>query len=143
MKVAIIVFFVLSISFSNAQHHAHQSDKKTKTGQQMRLGKKFNSTDDLKVRMQKILDLIKEMKNQKKDLVKVAEYGGRITDIVQDIIKTCELEPEADATIHPALGKILDGASDFKKKKYNRGHQKIHEALLEYEKFFIHEGWNH
>lgn len=45
-----------------------------------------------------------------------------------------------NAAIHPLLGLILDGASEFKSGQYEYGHRKIHEAFLDYEKKFKHFG---
>ena len=84
---------------------------------------------------------MKELSKKKEDVKSVKEYGVKLTNTVNDIFKTCKLEPEADAAIHPALVLILDGAGDFKSGKYESGHKKIHEALLAYEKLFRHEGW--
>jgi hypothetical protein len=106
-------------------------------------GKKFKPTEDLKVRMEKILILMKELGPKKNDSKAVQAYGGKLTDVVNDIIKTCKLDPDADAAIHPSLGSILEGSDEFKKGNYESGHLKIHEALLDYEKLFSHEGWNH
>ena len=117
MKIAIIILLGLVMGYSNAQQHDHHSEKKTKTTQKTEAGKKFKSTNDLKFRMQKILDLMKKLEDEKSDSKKVADYGVIISDVVQDIIKTCKLDPEADAAIHPTLGLILEGTEDFKKNK--------------------------
>lgn len=91
--------------------------------------------------MEKILNLFKELNLNKDDVKVVKSYGDKITDTVNDIFKTCKLEPEADAAIHPSLGLILDGASEFKKGQFESGYKKILEAFLEYEKMFKDVGW--
>lgn len=143
MKITIITIISLLVSFASAQNHDHHMDHSKKVEKPVSGTKQFKPTDDLKVRMEKILGLVMELSKKKDDTKIVKEYGSKITDTVNDIFKTCKLEPEADAAIHPSLGLILQGAEDFKKGKYESGHIKIHEALMDYEKLFKHEGWKH
>lgn len=143
MKIAIITALTLVVSFASAQHHHHHSGHPKKTEKQGPAKKKFVPTDDLKVRMEKVLGLMKELGKKKSDVKSVKEYGNKLTETVNDIFKTCKLEPEADEAIHPVLGLILEGAEEFKHGKYESGHKKIHEALLDYEKLFKHDGWDH
>jgi hypothetical protein len=51
----------------------------------------------------------------------LSHTADKITETVNDIFKTCKLEPEADAAIHPSLGLILDGASEFKNGQFENG----------------------
>lgn len=143
MKIIIVTLLSFIMSFAYAQNHDHHAGHSKKIEKQASSNKQFKPTDDLKVRMEKILNHMKELSKKKEDVKSVKVYGNKLTDTVNDIFKTCKLEPDADAAIHPALGLILDGAEDFKNGKYESGHNKIHEALLDYEKLFKHEGWKH
>ena len=143
MKILIITIISFMVGFASAQNHDHHAGYGKKAEKQTFVKRQFKPTEDLKVRMEKILALVGELSKKKDDTKTVKEYGNKITDTVNDIIKTCKLEPEADAAIHPALGLILAGADDFKYGKYENGHKKIHEALLDYEKLFKHENWKH
>lgn len=145
MKTMLILILLLTMQVSYAQHnddhsHHHTSAPAIKMDKNF---KKFVPTEDLKVRMEKILTLMLELKDKKSDQKVVQAYGTKVADVVKDIFKTCKLEPKADAAIHPALGKILQGSRDLQKGNYDLGHTKIHESLLEYEKLFSHEGWKH
>lgn len=143
MKFATILILSIWLGLAYAQTHDHHSAHAAQTEKQIISNKVFKPTVDLKLRMEKILNLMTELSKKKGDLKSVKEYGGKLTDTVNDIFKTCKLEQEADEAIHPSLGLILDGAEDFKSGKYESGHKKIHEALLGYEKKFKHEGWKH
>ncbi len=143
MKIAIITVLSFFVSFGNTQNHDHHTAHSKKTENQIVSKKQFKPTDDLKVRMEKLLSHVKELSNKKDDIKSVKEYGIKLTDTVSDIFKTCKLEPEADAAIHPTLGLILEGAEDFKNGKYESGRKKIHGALLDYERLFKHEGWKY
>lgn len=141
MKILTIALLSLIVSAAIARNHEHHAEHVKKNEKQIVPTKKFKPTVDLKVRMEKILGFMKELSEKKSDVKIVKEYGVKLTDVVNDIFKTCKLEPEADQAIHPSLGLILEGAEDFKNGKYEIGHKKIHEALLDYEKLFKHEGW--
>lgn len=143
MKIAIITMLSFFVNFGNTQNHDHHTAHSKKTENQIVSKKQFKPTDDLKVRMEKLLSHMKELSNKKDDIKSVKEYGIKLTDTVNDIFKTCKLEPEADAAIHPTLGLILEGAEDFKNGKYESGHKKIHGALSDYERLFKHEGWKY
>lgn len=143
MKITILTMLSFVFGFANAQSHDHHSGHSQKTEKQVVPNKQFKPTDDLKIRMEKILALMKDLNKKKQDPKNVNEYGVKITDTVNDIFKTCKLAPEADAAIHPTLGLILEGAGELKNSQYESGHNKIHKALLDYEKLFKHDGWNH
>lgn len=143
MKTIIIVSLILVANVASAQSHDHHQSHSKKSDNHLEIKKQFKPTDDLKVRMEKVLSLMMELKLKKDDVKSIKEYGDKLTHTVNDIFKTCKLDPEADEAIHPSLGLILDGAEEFKKGQYDSGHKKIHEALLDYEKLFKHEGWNH
>lgn len=140
MITIFITLMLLITNFAYGQNHTHHTNK---NNNQTEIKKQFVPTKDLKVRMEKILSFMKELKSKKDDVKIVKEYGTKLTDTVNNIFATCKLEPDADAAIHPSLGLILDGAQEFKNGKYESGHKKIHEALLDYEKLFKHEGWSH
>lgn len=146
MKAILIALLTLAVGFSQAQaedHHHHHSSHGSETGKSVNPGKKFKPTEDLKVRMEKILNLTKELKDKKDDSKAVKKYGTEITATINDIFKTCKLEPEADAAIHPSLGLMLQGSKELEKGKYKAGYDKVHKALLDYEHLFEHEGWKH
>lgn len=143
MEIVVAAVLSFFISIANAQDRDHHSGHSKKIENHITSNKQFKPTDDLKVRMEKILSLMKELSKKKNDVKTVKEYGLKLTDTVSDIFKTCQLEPEADRVIHPSLGLILEGAEDFKNGKFESGHKKIHQALLNYEKHFKHEGWKH
>ena len=143
MKITLVVLLIGVTNIAIAQNHDHHSRDGKQISSKAESKNKFVPTGDLKVRMEKILNLMKELNPKKDDVKVVKSYGDKITETVNDIFKTCKLEPNADAAIHPSLGLILDGASDFKNGQYESGHKKIHEALLGYEKMFNHVGWKH
>lgn len=143
MKITLIVLLMFVVNNSIAQNHDHHSRHGKQISNKTESKNKFVPTSDLKVRMEKILNLMKELNPKKDDVNVVKSYGDKIIEIVNDIFKTCKLEPDADAAIHPSLGLIFDGASEFKNGKYDSGHKKIHEAFLDYEKLFNHIGWKH
>lgn len=144
MKTIIVALLTLIANTSVAQGHNHGHDHHSahtkKSTKKHKLNRQFVPTTDLKVRMEKLLALMKELNSKKEDTQSVKTYGDKITETVNDIFKTCKLEPEADEAIHPSLGLILDGASELKSGQYKSGHDKIHSALLNYEKLFKHDG---
>lgn len=142
-KIVLIVLLGSVANIARAQKHDHHSGHGKQIPDKVESKAKFVSTGDLKMRMEKILNLMKDLNLKKDDIASVRSYGDGITEIVNDIFKSCKLEPAADAAIHPVLGLILDGASEFKNGQYQSGHKKIHEALLDYEKTFKHIGWKH
>lgn len=145
MKFLLIAALILSVQLVNAEDHHHQSSSEhAKNSKVQDLGsKKFVPTADLKVRMEKILNLMKELRDKKSDAKAVREYGDKVSDTVKDIFKTCKLEPAADAAIHPVLAKVLRGTKELKNGHYDAGHKEIHESLLDYEKLFSHKDLNH
>lgn len=142
---------------SDTTHHADtHHDHATQHSQMMaqKPTKKFSVDEDLKVRMGAVLNTMKALhaaeakktqKEMKSDQHKnqYAEAGRKIETTVQDIFKTCKLAPDADAAIHPILAELLSGAALLKKGNAKEGHEKIHKALLTYEDYFAHPGWDH
>lgn len=140
MSALFTFFFALNFQLGHAQDHDHSHHEHTEikeTSPKVR----FVPTDDLKVRMDKVLGLSKELSGEKVDSKSASHIGKKIQETVNDIFKTCKLEPKADAAIHPALGKILSGTRDLQSGKVEEGRKKIHESLLLYGKLFEHQGW--
>jgi len=140
MNTILSLFLAMTLQLTHAQEHGHADHShpaETLSSQTA----KFVPTDDLKVRMDKILQFSKELKGKKVDAILAGEVGKKIQDTVNDIFKTCKLDPKADAAIHPILGKILAGSRELKSGKYEDGRKKIHESLLDYGKRFTHDGW--
>jgi hypothetical protein len=136
MKIIIVTLLSFITSFANAQNHDHHADHSKKIEKITSSNKQFKSTKELKVRMEKILIQMKELEKKKEDKEHVKAYGGKIAGTVNDIFKTCKLEPEADEAIHPALGLILEGTENLNGGNYEVGKKKIHEALEMYHKNF-------
>jgi hypothetical protein len=143
MKILIITIILLTLNSAFAQHHNDHSNHLKEKSKPTHSNVKFKSNADLKKQMEKILSLMKELEEKKNDSKEVSKYGGLISESVNNIFKTCKLEPDADDAIHPSLGLILEGATDFKNGDYKSGHSKIHDGLIGYEKNFIHDGWKH
>lgn len=144
-----IAVLLLSVSLFNIQTFAEESEHhkghhQPKAAVQVKSDKKFVADDNLKSRMSAVLEAVKaleadETSHKKND--KVIEVGKKIEASVNDIFKTCKLEPDADAAIHPILADLLKGASLLKKGNAKEGHEKIHKALVKYEETFEHAGW--
>lgn len=144
MKFIIALLITFTVSVASAEEHKdHSKHSSAKSAKHNTAAKKFVPTEDLKVRMEKILALMKTLNDKKDKSKNLKDSGVKLENIVDDIFKTCKLAPEADEAVHPALALILDGADEFKKGKYDSGHKKIHEGLLDYEKSFSHKGWKH
>lgn len=99
---------------------------------------KFQADEDLQTRMATISSHFKALKTDANALP--AEAGENIKTTVEDIFKTCELEPDADAAIHPILANLLKGANLLKAGEKEEGHQVIHSALTNYTQFFDDPG---
>ncbi len=136
MKLLIVAIMSLGLTSAFAQGHDHHAPGAKKTEKHVESNKKFKPTEDLKIRMEKIDSLMKEAMKKKKDSKALASYGTSITETVDDIFKTCKLEPAADEAIHPSLALIYEGGEELKKGKFDAGHTKIHEALKTYENLF-------
>lgn len=136
MKFIFFTLFSFIMSLAYAENHDHHAGHSPISGKQVSINKQFKPTKDLKIRMERILNHVNEVSKKKEDIKSVKDYGNKISDTVNDIFKTCKLEPDADEAIHPTLGLILDGAEDLKNGKYESGHKKIHEALEKYHKIF-------
>ncbi len=61
---------------------------------------------------------------------------------VDYLIAHCELEPEADATLHGIIAQLLAGAQALSQDpRSTEGLEKIHHALRQYPEYFDHPGW--
>ena len=127
-------------SAGDGEHHHH--DGYAAAAPVAKPAKKFTTDENLRVRMAAVLNTMKAMHDAGAK-ANLSETGTKIETTVQDIFKTCKLEPAADAAIHPILAELLKGADLFKKGNEKEGHEIIHNALLRYEDFFDHPGWNH
>lgn len=129
------LLLTLSMNFVMAEHdhsHAHKGHTKKEKVQKNKNAKKtFKATEDLSSRMKKI-----EAISKKIDAKNAKTSGKEITDVVNDIIKTCKLDQEADEAVHPILGKILEGANNLSEGKIKQGKLKIKNNLRRYKKLF-------
>lgn len=143
MRIIATLLCATTIQLTHAQdhHHSHHSHDESSSEHTAPEGTRFTPTDDLRVRMDQLLKLYKQLSKNKIDAKVASDLGTKIQATVNDIFKTCKLEPQADAAIHPALGKILAGARDLKSGKTEEGRKKIYESLLLYGKLFDHQGW--
>lgn len=81
-----------------------------------------------------------------------AFHQGRLTDeeaksLANEIdthvgymIENCELEPEADATLHALLAEVLEGKRNLTANK-DEGLPRIVKALAKYPRYFNHPDW--
>lgn len=125
-------------SGTESEHHHHGEA----AAPVAKSGRKFATDANLRLRMVAVLNTMKAI-HATGSKVNLAETGANIETTVQDIFKNCNLEPAADAAIHPILADLLKGAELFKKGKQKEGHEIIHNALLRYGNFFDHPGWDH
>jgi hypothetical protein len=130
---------------STAEQHDHNSAHQTKEagGSWTKPAKKFAVDENLRVRMNKVLETMHSLEAKPAQQKNFADAGKKITETVKDIFANCVLAPDADAAIHPILGELLKGAELFKTGRAEEGHALIHNALLRYEDFFSHPGWQH
>lgn len=136
MKFLFVAMMTLMLTSVFAQNHNHYGVQSAKNEVHAEANNKFRLTEDLKVRMDKITSMMKEAMKSKNDSKVLAVYGTRMTETVDEIFKTCKLEPAADVAIHPYLALIYEGAAELKNGKFDNGHAKIHKALMSYEKLF-------
>ncbi len=139
MKLTIIAILVFSLHAAFAQDHNHHAGHSAAKATKHADGKKFTATKDLKVRMEKISTLMKELNGKKDNQKEVQDYGNKISAVVSDIFNTCKLPEEADAAVHPVLGKVLEGSEELKQGKFEDGSSKINAALTDYQKLFSHK----
>lgn len=129
-------------------HHEHATGSgETAAGKNWsKPARKFIADEALKVRMTRVLEIMKAMheaESKPAGDLNIPEIGKKVDATVQDIFKNCKLAPDADAAIHPVLAELLKGAALLMQGDKKAGHEIIHNALLRYEDYFIHPGWNH
>ncbi len=151
MKTWTLIFVVLLLSLNisagevshEARHGHHQQEKVVANGAHPE--KKFLPDKTLQTHMETILSTMKALgkapSQDRKVLLK--KTGQKLEKAVQDIFKNCKLAPAADAAIHPVLANILKGAKLIGDGNEGTGHEMVHQALLDYEKYFDHPGWDH
>lgn len=138
MKIKLLILaFIFSPALFGQHDHSAQHAKKSSTTKHPNTSVKFKATSDLKVRMEKIEKLVTSLKKSD-DKKLIVEAGNKIASVVDDIIKTCKLEPAADEAVHPVLARILEGSDDLKHGHYEKGVHKVHEAFNDYHKTFSH-----
>lgn len=94
---------------------------------------KFKADQDLQERMKKLNQIMIDLHNEGADLSK---GGADMEAVVNDIFKTCKLEPEPDKALHPILGNILEATKLLKDKKDVEAMEIIHRALAAYNDSF-------
>lgn len=117
----------------HAEHH-HESG-----GLRLNQGKKWETDEPLRNGMTAIKEELRKLSPSSYEVT-----GGKVSDSVGEIFKSCKLAPEADAVLHEVLAKILRGASDMKAgtiAKRRHGAQEVRKALAEYPRFFEHPGF--
>ena len=133
------------MTYCSEKHKSHDEHHHlvTHTGNHViATGKKFTADEALAMRMGKVQKTSEGIAARNAAGITKPELekaGREITSLVHDIFKSCKLEPEADAAIHPLLADILQGASLLVNGKYSEGHKKIHHAFMSYEKLFEHQ----
>ena len=93
--------------------------------------------------MEKLLTLMKELKLKKDDVNSIKEYGDKLTHTVNDIFKTCKLDPETDEPFLLLWVQFLKEQKILKMVNTKVGTKKFTRLFLDYEKLFKHEGWKH
>lgn len=137
MKFTVIATFAVFLSLAFAQDHAHHSEHASEKHLKVKGdGKTYAPTEDLKIRMEKIKSFAKDLDGMKEKQKEVSDIGNKISAVVSDIFSTCKLPSDADAALHPVLGKILEGSEELKKGLLKNGRNKVHTALVEYQKLF-------
>lgn len=141
----IFVLFTLVLATSlqvTAQSHDHHAlDPKHSSGAAKNAGEKFKADETLKPRMDALLKTAKSLHEKGISKASVVKAGEAIESTVNDIFKTCKLEPKADAAIHPILADLLKGAAKLRAGDLKKGQGIIHKALQSYSASFEHEGW--
>ncbi|MBW7858395.1 MAG: hypothetical protein H3C43_08915 [Leptonema sp. (in: Bacteria)] len=94
---------------------------------------KFKADNDLQERMKKLNQIMINLHDEGADLSK---GGADMEAVVNDIFKTCKLEPEPDKALHPILGNILEATKLLKNKKDAEAMEIIHRALAAYNDSF-------
>jgi len=138
MKILVILFSTLLFNLASLAEDHSQHDGQAEAPA-AKPEKKFAADDKLKKRMvilYKAMSELHKTEDRRHPKIKAKHIAQKIEKTVQDIFKTCKLEPAADKALHPILANVLDGARLLKKGETLEGHEKIHTALLNYENYF-------
>lgn len=137
----ITVFSTVNLSAAEKVHE-HHHDQSIASKPVEKPAQRFVADSDLQKGMSQILLIMKGL-HKAKDNSALKIVADKLDLTVANIFKTCKMEPKSDAALHPVLADITEGAALFKKGRKEEGHEKIHQALLRYEEFFEHPGWDH
>jgi hypothetical protein len=129
------------------QPHHHGHDNHAASALSLNNGEKWQTDVPLRQGMQSINDAAMNATTDfhhdaltKEDAEKLAKH---ITGQVDYLINNCQLEPQADATLHVLIGDLLGGADVLSKQPLsNQGLPRIIQALQLYPDYFNHEDWN-
>ena len=79
------------------------------------------------------------MTDAKKSTQTYNDLAKTIKSSTADIVKTCKLDPKADATLHVVLGQLLNAAEELGDEKTAANAMKnVHAALNTYADYFDH-----
>lgn len=111
----------------HAQHADHNTTMKLNGGQ------RWATDEALRTGMQRIHVATRQ---NSPDLAQI------IRQQVDYLIANCKLEPEADATLHGIIARLLAGADALEKNPASiEGMENIRQALHQYPEYFDHPGW--
>ncbi len=150
----IVALLAPRLTWSEGSEHSHQTSghpSKRTNESKLRLdhGKKWETDGPLRAGMNHIRSLIEvdiQLIHMNK-LVKnsYASLAKGITAELNQIFRSCKLEPEADATLHSLLVDIIAGNTKMnsgKTKAARRdGALQVIGVLNQYGEFFDHPGW--
>lgn len=129
-----------------ANEHSHGHDAHAL---ELNAGKKWTTDDPLRQGMTKIRAIVaprlERIHAGKMDARGYAAMAAGVETQVAYIVKTCKLEPDADAMLHLLLAEIVEGIDAMKAAgktaPAESGVVKIVAALNGYGKYFEHPGW--
>lgn len=126
------------------EHHAGQTAQLT-----LNNGKKWDTDNNLRLGMDRIRDaLAAELHAIHSDKATAEQYQAlakKTNDQITFMVKSCKLEPKADAMIHLVLADIIAATDAMSGKdigEARKGAEKIAEALDNYGTYFAHPGWH-
>ncbi|WP_448567670.1 hypothetical protein [Thalassotalea ganghwensis] len=144
MLLSITIFSQLSVA---EEAHKHHHDGQTRLS--LNNGVKWQTDAPLRENMETLRMAFKQQLNaihsdtlDEKEYIKLAALTEQI---VNNIIKECELPPNADAQLHIIVAQMLTGAAQIKAKdnepSFKQSAHQIAVALINYGEYFNHEGW--
>ena len=134
-----------------AQGHDHGHSHGAGETAQLTLndGKKWTTDDNLRQGMSRIRDaLAADLPAIHSGKATTAQYhtlAQKIDEQIAFMVKSCKLEPKADAMLHLVLADIIAGSGAMKGKDSKEAHMgavKIAHALDSYAAYFEHPGWH-